>query len=54
MAPYHYLKLDSDDKLPDSRGSLPIKIPSISIMSANVEVRRVVSQKPALRGPYDV
>ena len=49
MALYRYLKRHSDDELPDPRGPLSIKIPSTS---ANVEVRRVVSQEPASWGPY--
>ena len=52
MALYCYFKRHSDDKLPDPRGLLSIKIPSTSITSANVEVRHVVNQEPASRGPY--
>ena len=52
MALCRYFKRHSDDKLPDPRGLLSIKIPSTSIASANVEVKRVVSQEPVSRGPY--
>ena len=53
MALYRYLEWHPDDELPDPRGSLSIKIPFTSIVSANVEVRPVVSQEPASRGSYN-
>ena len=52
MVLYRYFKRHSDNKLPDPRGPLSIKIPSTSIASANVEVRDVVGQESASRGPY--
>ena len=48
FALYRYFERHSDDKLPDPWGPLLINMPS----SANVKVRRVVSEEPASRGPY--
>ena len=50
MALYHYVPQATLRR--QARGSLSIKIPSTSITSANVEVRRVVNQDPASRVPY--
>ena len=53
MALYRYLKQQqhSDDKLPDPQGPLSIEISAI--VSANEEVRRVVSKESVKqRGPY--
>lgn len=53
MALYRYFKQHSNDKLPHPQGPLSIEIPSTAIVSANEEVRRVVSKEPAKkRGPY--
>ena len=52
MALYRYFKQHSDDQLPDPQGPLSIEVPSTSIVSANEEVRHVVSKEPAKRGPY--
>ena len=52
MALYRYFKQHSNDKLPDPQGPLSIEVPSTSVVSANEEVRRVVSKEPAKRGPY--
>ena len=55
MALYRYLKQQqhSDDKLPDPQGPLSIEISSTAIVSANEEVRRVVSKESVKqRGPY--
>ena len=52
MALYRYFKQHSNDELPDPQGPLSIEVPSTSIVSANEEVRRVVSKEPAKRGPY--
>ena len=52
MALSRYFKQHSNDKLPDPQGPLSIEVPLTSIVSANEEVRRVVSKEPAKRGPY--
>lgn len=52
MALYRYFKQHSKDKLPDPQCPLSIEVPSTSIVSANEEVRRVVSKEPAKKGPY--
>ena len=55
MALYRYFKQQSNinDKLPDPQGALSMKVPSTSIVSANEEVRHVVSKGPAQkRGSY--